>query len=230
MAILNVTKTSPGPRLNGRDTTTSIFSTAQIGQSIYLDNLVKTINDAFRQAHATKPELGMISQGERLGSTEELLENLSDDPESFILIISYPDDDGVIATASYRRYHGPVKDRPVDRNTPWFRTLEVSRDTEEWELKLMATDPHYQGCGLAAYMMKTGEAEIISRFLQKLEAHRGASAHVPSKLKLVICTPLELTAHFYLRRGFVMDYQVWRGEGYNFHIAFLHRHIDYTST
>ncbi|GIZ38042.1 hypothetical protein CKM354_000146900 [Cercospora kikuchii] len=208
MAIGNIPKTCPGPQLKGRDTMASIFSSAQIGTSRYLANLVKTINDAFRQAHASKPELGMTTQGERLGSTEEFLANLSSDPESFILIISYPESDNVIATASYRRYHGPLKDRPVDRNTPWFRTSDVSPDTEEWEMKLMACDLDFQGYGLAGYMMKTGEAEIVQ------------------SLKLVICTPLELTAQFYLRRGFTMDYQVWRGEGYNFHIAFMHRIIE----
>ncbi|KAM3421324.1 hypothetical protein BST61_g1722 [Cercospora zeina] len=76
-------------------------------------------------------------------------------------MISYPGSDDVIATASYRRYHGPVKDRPIDRNTPWFRTLDVSPDTEEWELKLMATDLEYQGCGLAAYMMKADGREHL---------------------------------------------------------------------
>lgn len=229
MAIGNITKTCPGPQLKGRDTITSIFSSAQIGRSRFLPNLVKTINDAFRQAHASKPELGMTTQGERLGSTEEFLANLSSDPESFILIISYPDSDNVIATASYRRYHGPLQDRPVDRNTPWFRTSDVSPDTEEWEMKLMACDLDFQGCGLAAYMMKTGEAEIVQRFHQKHMIARGNGTAVPSKLKLVICTPLELTAQFYLRRGFTMDYQVWRGEGYNFHIAFMHKIIEHNS-
>ncbi|CAK1359293.1 uncharacterized protein RHO25_002692 [Cercospora beticola] len=230
MATGNIAIVRPGPQLKGRDTITSIFSAAQIGTSRYLPNLVKTINEAFRQAHASKPELGMKTQGERLASTEEFLANLSSDPESFILIISYPDSDNVIATASYRRYHGPLKNRPVDRNTPWFRTLDVSPDTEEYELKLMASALDFQGYGLAAYMMKTGENEIVHRFHQKHMVAQGNGTTVPARLKLVICTPLELTAQFYSRRGFIMDYQVWRGEGYNFHIAFMHRIIEHNST
>ncbi|KAI5364571.1 Putative acyl-CoA N-acyltransferase [Septoria linicola] len=229
MAIRNTSKTKPGPKVNGKETLTSIFPTTELGRSAFLPNLVHTINAAFGAAHNIKPELLMQSQGDRLGSTEEFLANLSTDPESFVLVISYLESDEVIATASYRRFYGPARDRPIDRNTPWLRTLEVDPDTEEWELKLMATDVKAQGNGLAGYMMKVGEDEIQQRFQQKLLEGRNSGSDVPRKLKMIICTPLELTGQFYLRRGYTLDYQTWRGEGYNFHIAFMHKMIDHNS-
>ncbi|EMF07985.1 uncharacterized protein SEPMUDRAFT_159545 [Sphaerulina musiva SO2202] len=231
MTDTNLIKTIPGPQVDGRATTTSIFPTSQLTQSPFLPNLLSTINTAFRDSHALKPELGLTNHGERLSSTQEFLSALISDPESFVLIISYPHDSStVLATASCRRYHGPPKDRPVDANLPWLRTLDVAPDTEEWELKLMATDVRVQGQGLAGYMMRTVEGEILERFQRRIEMGRESSggvaaAGLPGKVKMVICTPMELMGGFYLRRGYTLDYQNWRGEGYNFHIAFMHKMI-----
>lgn len=230
MAIEDFSKIIPGPRINGKEAVTFILSTAQLSRSPLLPKSLKIINAAFRTSHDSKPELRMNSQGDRLRSTEEFLAALSGDPESFVLIITYPGTDDVVSTASCRRYLGPPTNRPGDRNTPWIRTLDVAPDTEEWELKLMATDVNAQGQGLAGYMMKAVEAEIKDRFRLKHSLASGSGASQPNKLKMVICTPLELTGDFYLRRGYTMDYQTWRGEDYNFHIVFMHKMIEHDSS
>lgn len=79
----------------------------------------------------------------------------------------------------------------------------------------MATTPETQGKGLAGFMMGAVEEEIAVRRRRDGE----------KKLRIVLCTPRELTGEFYLRRGFGFDYETWRGEGYNFHIVHLSRDV-----
>jgi GNAT superfamily N-acetyltransferase len=222
---INQSKVLPGPLVHGEKTTASIFSTAQLSSEAFLASLLETINLAFRQSHSVKPELLLRSQGDRLGSIDEFLTGLQD-PESFVLIISRPGSHEVIATSSARRYHGPPRKAPSSgielRNSPWNRTAEVEPGAEEWELKLMATHPSAQGQGLAKWMMALVEREIVERSKAK---QASANATAPPNLRMVLCTPRELTGEFYLKRGYTKDYEVWRGEGYNFHIIHLSKAI-----
>lgn len=218
---LGAPKTLQGPLVHSKPTTLSIFSTKQLTNSPFLPSLLSVINQAFRLSHASKPELGLRSQGERLGSIDEFLAGLQD-PESFILIVHPAGTHTVTATASARRYHGPSTTGVATRNTPWERIVPVELGCEEWELKLMVTAPEAQGQGLAAFMMRTVEQEIQSRYEAKAALVEEAKG---KRLRVVLCTPRELTGEFYLRRGFTKDYETWRGEGYNFHIVHLSKDI-----
>lgn len=225
----NQPKVQDGPRVHGRATIASIFSAKQLEASHFLTGLVKTINTAYTNSHTIKPELKMRSQGPRLGSTAEFLDALRDDSEGFVIIVSFLGSSEVISTATSRRYLGPAKENGSPfyvQNSPWYRQAEVEPDTEEWELKLMATDPEAQGQGLARFMMALGEREITMRFHAKTALLKGVEAEQhPKKLKMVLCTPRELTGEFYLRKGYTKDYEVWRGDGHNFHVVHMSRQI-----
>jgi GNAT superfamily N-acetyltransferase len=226
---LSSPKILPGPPVHGEPTIASIFSTAQLTTSPFLPSLVRVINLAFNASHDAFPELNLHTHGNRLASTDELLSGLQD-PETFVLIISRPESEEVIATSSARRYFGSSA-REYDssaleqkKSSPWERTAPVEPGAEEWELKLMATDPSAQGQGLAKWMMETVEAEIVARSKAKWEAmHRDDSS--PPKLRMVLCTLREIMGEFYLRKGYVKDYELERGEGYAFHIIHLSKTI-----
>ncbi|SMR61859.1 unnamed protein product [Zymoseptoria tritici ST99CH_1E4] len=223
---LSAPRLIPGPLIHGLKTTASIFSVPQLVQSPFLPSLLSTINQAFAASHSLRPELFLQSHGPRLSSIEDFLSNLQD-PDSSIIIVSRPGSDEVIATSSARRYIGPpVKDLAAVevKKSPWTRTIEVEPGAEEWELKLMATQPDVQGQGVAAWMMALVEREIVARSQAKWAAREGEAA-VP-RLKMVLCTLRELKGEFYLRRGYVKDYETSRGDGFQFHILHLSKTIE----
>lgn len=86
----------------------------------------------------------------------------------------------------------------------------------------MVTAPEAQGHGLARFMMGTVESEIRRRYAEKLAAGEGEEG---KRLRIVLCTPRELTGEFYLRRGFKEDYETFRGEGYQFHVLHLSKDV-----
>ncbi|CZT15001.1 uncharacterized protein RCC_12276 [Ramularia collo-cygni] len=213
MAIKEDQIESPGPTIHSQPTHLTILSSSQLKSSPFLPSLVSTINNAFRVANATKPELGLNNQGDRLTSNLEFLTNFAH-PESFTLVIHAPDSPTVLATASARPYLGPNTSGIISRNTPWERILPVQEGCEEWELKLMCTAPEAQGLGLATYMMGVVEEELRRR--------RGG---LGKKLRILLTTPRELTGEFYVRKGFEKDYETWRGEGYHFHIVHMSKDV-----
>lgn len=206
-------QTQPGPDIHGKPTLLTLLSPPQLKTSPFLPSLLSTINTAFRVSHATKPELGLNNQGDRLTSIPEFLNNLSH-PECFTLVIHFPESAAVLATASARPYSGPDTSGSVSRNTPWMRIVPVEEGYEEWELKLMVTAPEAQGMGLASYMMAFVEAELRRR-----RSGQG------KKLRIVLCTPRELMGGFYAKKGFTKDYETWRGEGYHFHIVHMSKDV-----
>ncbi|EME78211.1 uncharacterized protein MYCFIDRAFT_200509 [Pseudocercospora fijiensis CIRAD86] len=111
------------------------------------------------------------------------------------------------------------------KNSPWVRRLEVENGFEEWELKMMATDPDLQGQGLAGYMMTLVEDEVIRRFSEKQFTNTTTHGDLAKRLKITLSTPAEVTGSFYLRTGYKLDYENERGEGHNFHIAFMSKEI-----
>ena len=152
-----------------------------------------------------------------MGSPQEFIMGLSNDPDAFIVVVTYSETADVIATASARRYLGP----PADSSSPWARRLDVKEGDVEWELKLMATHPEAQGGGLALRMMELVEKEITGRERKgRVIAARDAEERQVN-VKLVLSTPREIMGEYYAQRGFVKDYEVERGEGYSFHIVFM---------
>lgn len=210
-------QSSPGPLVQGKETRVYVYSLSQLEQSPFLPSLVSTINEAYAENRESLPSES--APVPRLNNIEEFFSNIRGDPQAFTIIISYPQSDQVLATATARGYYGP-KEGPVV--SPWIRISDVEDGVEEWELKLMATTPAAQGCGLATYMMDLVEKTIISRTRIANSALIGSQ---PKRLKMVLCTPLELTGPFYTRKGYTEDYRVPRGEGYNFHIVFLSKEI-----
>lgn len=216
-----------GPPINNQPTIVTIFNQTQLLSSPYVPSLIKTVNTAFRVIHASRPELGM-SLDDRIGSPDQFTAALSLDPATFIIVISHPGSHEVIATANCRHYYGPNP----GNTSPWARTIPREDDADEWELKLMAVNPDVQKQGVAGYMLKLVEEEIVKRSQADLDQRKGVSneRHTDTdvtlkRVRMVLCTPREMLGSFYAKRGYHKDYEVERGEGMNFHIIFMSKDI-----
>ena len=225
MATLPTFNASPdvttftGPEVDGSPTTITMFSPAQLTGSPFLPGLHAMINAAFAASHASMPELE-ITGGNRLGSVDEFLVNLRDDPETFVAVVHRPSTYDVVATGSCRRWHGPFP----DSTSPFMRRTAPASGTEEWELKLMAVGPAAQGQGMGGYLVKLAEEEVARRFRSKLKGLE-PQQNSPQRLRMVMCTIKELKENFYARRGYIEDYEVSRGEGYKYNIIFMSKDI-----
>ncbi|KAK4495445.1 hypothetical protein PRZ48_013776 [Zasmidium cellare] len=202
--VANVTKIQDGPLINDKPSTITTLTEQQLKTSKFLPSLVKTINIAYQGSE--QKHLGE-SQGDRLKSADELVLALRGDPESFIIILSQPHaPEEVLSTATCRRYFG----RGPDADTfPWACNHDPAADTEEWELKLLATSPAAQGKGVASYMLALAEREVATRFLAKThgQAYEVAQETGPiTKVKIIICTPKPLYGNYYAKRGYQEDY------------------------
>ncbi|KAF7198089.1 hypothetical protein HII31_00445 [Pseudocercospora fuligena] len=213
-----------GPLVRGKPTSVSVISSRDISTSRFLPGIIGVINAAFSESHYRNAQLGMNGNFPRIASDEEFLRNITHDTEAFAVAIHPKDEKEVFATATARRYSGPSSD-PTARITPWVRRLEVEDGFEEWELKMMATNPDLQGQGLAGYMMKFVDDEVIRRFSKKQLTNAASHGDLAKRLKIPLSTPTEVNGSFYLRKGYKVDYENERGEGYNFHIAFMSKEI-----
>lgn len=206
-------QTFDGPPVHSEPSIVTIFSAEQIQHSDFLPGLIKTINAAYLKGHKSKPELRM-ELNDRLGSTEEFLANVSSDPESFTIVVARPGSTKVIATVSAARFHGP----PEGVSSPWMRTLHPEEGSVEWVLKLMATEPSAGRQGLAGFLLALAEREIVRR---SGEARDLDETPTSSPVKMGLCTPKELNESFYSKRGYLKDYEVPRGDPFNFHVIHM---------
>jgi GNAT superfamily N-acetyltransferase len=191
------------------------FSVVELSGSPLIPSLFRLINVAFDDIHARS--LPPIAGGypSRLNNVDEILPALRDDPQTFIFIMSFADaPEDILATASCRPYTS--LDGVV--TSPWVRRLGPEEGCVEWEYKLLAVDPKYQGQGLASYLTKRTEEEAAKRSRAALadaaKAHgEPDSKPVVKRVRMVLVGLKEATNGFYLRRGYKNDYETPAGEG-----------------
>lgn len=205
----------PGPPVNGRETTVTLFTPLQLRHSPLYPSLHKIINDAFDGGH--KQSGIFLVNSKRLRSDTQLFDELGSVPGTFTYIIYYSGTNDVVGTASGKRYLGRVKvvekvDDDTARANTWKRFGPVPDGTAAWELSTMAVDPSLQRQGLAGYLMKLTEDEIRRRFTA-LAAEDGNNVK-PTRLLTMITTIKERNFEFYRRRGFVEDYETKYGPGW----------------
>lgn len=199
----------PGPPVNGRETTLTLFSPQQLRRSPLYPSLFQTINDAFDGGHQSSGLF--LVKSKRLRSDNQLFEELGTGSGTFTYIIYYTGTNDVIGTASGKRYTGRMKivekdlDDETRRSNTWKRFGLVPAGTAAWELSTMAVDPNLQRQGLARYLMKLTEDEIKRRF--KAVVDEAKENEKPTRLLTMITTIKERNLDFYRRRGFKEDYE-----------------------
>ena len=199
---------APGLRIHDCSTTLTLFTPSQLAASPLLKPLSTVINAAFAtQGHQINGE--SVLSAARLRYDGQLIDELGAGTGTFTYVLHSRDEDGketVIATASAKRYLGKVEiagmqDFQQTGNT-FTRFGPVAEGREMWELSTMAVDGRFQRQGLAGYLMKITEAEVVRRF-------RGGNVKGKGrKLIMAITTIKEVNEIFYRKRGFETDYEV----------------------
>jgi len=209
-----------GPIINGRLTAVTQYEPYQLVGSPLLAPLRRLVNKAFSVSHAQTGGVVLPANIDRLRSEDEFLQNMGTDPGTFNYMITYAGTDEIIGTVGAHRYVVPVLEavagggREGQRSTFARVKAPVGGDgkAEMWELKLMATDVSLQRQGLASYMMALTEAEVKRRFKAEALANGGSEEQV--RLVMVLTTIKELNEAFYLRRGYVFDYETVHERGF----------------
>lgn len=202
-------KIEDGPLIDGLPTRACTYSARQLAGSPQLPSLFKLVNLAYLVSD--QQSFGS-STGDRLKSIDDLILVLNDDPQSFMINLSYiHDPNEVLGTATCRRYYGP----DADTTKPWSCTHTPDSGVNEWETKMVATQPSLQGKGLASFMLKAVEKEVMTRSQTKTGAGEDAKLS-----KMIICTPTY--TEFYARRDYGKDYsRLFRNENLSFDIVFM---------
>ncbi|TKA81081.1 hypothetical protein B0A55_02540 [Friedmanniomyces simplex] len=222
----------PGPTVDGRQTTTTLYEPSQLAASPAIPALHRLINKAFKHSHIT---MGMPFNGERLPTEADYLKQVGVDPGTFVYIISWVDSGEPVATAGAHRYGGKVlmaeAEAHSERST--FSRLRVPKEAEGkgeevWELKLMAVDVGFGGRGLASYLMKLVDEEVKRR-VREVQRTEGGGAG--GRLWMVLTTVTEANGEFYRKRGYVEDYETVHGPGFmgtpkGFRVVHMSRVLD----
>ncbi|CAK3786958.1 Hypothetical predicted protein [Lecanosticta acicola] len=207
-----------GSLIDGQPLVVFILSPDQLQQSGFLPSLVTTINAAYRYRFKLQPELKVQSSESRLSSEEDFLSSTSSDPAAFVIVLSPRGSVETLGTASCAPFRGP----PEGVSSPWVRNLEPQPDCTEWMLGLMATHPSAQRHGLASFMLDLAEREVIRRSVQQTEQVPKERHPTPlGAVKMILSTAKELNEAFYTKRGYQMDYDFPRGQGFNFHVTHM---------
>ncbi|KXL50721.1 hypothetical protein M433DRAFT_157964 [Acidomyces richmondensis BFW] len=223
-------KTFPGPNVNGKPTTLTVYDPWQlIGHPILL-SLYPMINTAYRDSHVSRKILtrNNLPTRDRLQHENAFLQEIGADPGTFTIALAWAGTDEAIATISAHRYVSPVAEAIAEvgngKAGSAFRRVQVpaavsSADVEcdIWELKLMAVDIRLQKQGLASYLMKLAEEEIAVRFTtENLDPslHAEMEVRAPRRLWVVITTLKEANWNFYQRRGYRDDYETSHEAGF----------------
>ncbi|KAK0355399.1 hypothetical protein LTR02_016342 [Friedmanniomyces endolithicus] len=203
----------PGPTIDGRQTTTTLYEPAQLALSPIIPTLYRLINKAFKHSHNS---IGIPFQGERLQTESEYLKQVGADPGTFVYITSWADSGEPVATAGAHRYSGEevmaAFEGGGERST--FNRVRMPRGVggrgeEVWELKLMAVDVGFSGKGLAGHLMRLVDGEVVRRV-----GEMGDEGGVGRKVWMVITTVTEANGEFYRKRGYVEDYETVHGPGF----------------
>lgn len=214
----------PGPTINGKATTITIFHPSQLVDSPLIPLHRSVVNKAFSQSHISKGSLpGDI---DRLQGPVQFLEELGNTPGTFTVIVYHEQPLQVLATASSKRYTGPPKviaGYDSTRLETFKRNVEKSKDFDQWELNMMVVDPEVQNQGLASLMIRLVEGEIRRRHVSmppdqggELEHANGngAVAANPMGLMMILTTIKEINEVFYKKKGFTKDYETAWPPGY----------------
>lgn len=208
----------PGPEAKGKQTTVTLYNRAQLIGSGFLPPLESLINIAF--ASRTGAILPSIDRLRREG---QYLEELGHAPDTFVYIVSAVDSGELIATAYASRFEGVSEwpEGPGERT--WERLGVAEEGTNAWELHQLAVSPDYQRQGLAEYLIRLVDAEIVRREVS-------VNGVVGKKLVLYISTIKQTNEAFYLRKGFEEVYSVdWPpghlGSETGFTVAHMDREI-----
>ncbi|KAK1067201.1 hypothetical protein LTR74_006569 [Friedmanniomyces endolithicus] len=200
----------PGPTIDGRQTTTTLYEPAQLALSPVIPTLYHLINKAFKHSHNS---IGIPFQGERLQTESEYLKQVGADPGTFVYITTWANSGEPVATAGAHRYSGEevmaAFEGGGERST--FNRVRMPRgaEGEVWELKLMAVDVGFSGKGLAGHLMGLVNGEVLRRV-----GEMGGAGGVGGKVWMVITTVTEANGEFYRKRGYVEDYETVNGPGF----------------
>ena len=211
----------PGPEVNSRPTTVTLFSPSQLVGSPLLPSFHSVVNKAYQRSHEKNGAI--LLDGARFSYEGQFLDELANAPGTFTFIIYYTDTDDVVGTASAKRHIGKVN--VAGEDSTFTRLSPAPADTDAWELSTMAVDPELQRQGLAAYLMRLTEDEVKRRFVADCPGARS------KRLVMMITTVKEINEPFYLRRGFMRDYEIWYDQGHlgsecGFHIEFMSKTVN----
>ncbi|TKA49369.1 hypothetical protein B0A54_00035 [Friedmanniomyces endolithicus] len=176
----------PGPTIDGRQTTTTLYEPAQLAQSPVIPTLYRLINKAFKHSHNS---LGIPFQGERLQTESEYLKQVGADPGTFVYITSWADSGEPVATAGAHRYCGEEVMAAVEGEGERSTFYRVG----------------FGGKGLAGHLMGLVDREVLRR-VGEMGGER--------KVWMVITTVTEANGEFYRKRGYVEDYETVHGPGF----------------
>ncbi|KAK5123001.1 hypothetical protein LTR85_003567 [Meristemomyces frigidus] len=231
-----------GPVIHGKSTTVTLYEPAQLAKSPAIPALYHVINRAFSESHAGT---GVLPASiDRLDSPEQFLQQVGNDPGTFVYIITWTGTDEPIATVGAHRYVTPVvisdvgsgkqgstfkrvhlpkaPRREIEGREAWHQRVQspttspADAGMETWELKTMAVDTKLQGQGLASYLMKLVDEEVKRRFRATLLAESTDEQMYAARRQfhMVLTTLKECNETFYARRGYMHDYETAHEPGF----------------
>lgn len=206
--------TFPGPIANGKQTSVHLLDRTQLIASGLLPQLTTLINVSFNSQH-TKAENGILTNHDRLTRDDQLLEEFGHAPGTFVYIITTANGAELVGTAYASLYVGVEQWPEGPGERVWERLGLVEEGWEAWELHMMAVHPGYQRQGLADYLMRLVDAEVVKRHEER------------KRLVLYISTIKETNESFYLRKGFKEKYAVhWPAGTFGSAVGFTVVHMD----
>ena len=192
----------------------TLFNRTQLIASGLLPPLTKLINVSFSASHDTS---GILSTIARLRREDQFIDELGEHPDTFVYILRTVGSEELVATAYASRYEGVTEwpEGPGKERT-WQRLGVPEDGTEAWELHMLAVSPEFQRQGLADYMMRIVDGEVLRRAGGRRE-----------RLVMYISTVKQTNEAFYLKRGFRENYCVdWPVGTFNSERAFTVAHME----
>ncbi|KAF2765611.1 hypothetical protein EJ03DRAFT_354665 [Teratosphaeria nubilosa] len=207
----DIPHTFPGPIIDGRATTVTRYKPRQLINSPLVQPIFTLTNDAYSESHSKSSTLPHSTK--RLDDPDAFLRGLGFDAGTFCFIVCWRDTDESIATIGAHKYVSPVFEADAGlgsgkKGTTFVRIQlpdKIGPDAEIWELKSLAVDVRLQGRGLASYLMKLVDEEVLRRLS---EAPSG------KELWMVLTTMKEANFGFYGRKGYASDYENVYEKGY----------------
>lgn len=204
----------PGPKVHDQATTVTLFNRAQLISSGLLGTLHTFINRAFNSQFGRR--IGILSALPRLRYEGQLLDELGEHPETFFFVVRVVETGVICGTAYASRYEG-VEAWPEGGERTWQRLGVPEAGVNAWELHLLAVDPAFQWQGLANYLMRIVDEEVLRR--------SGDSGGACERSVVLISTVKETNEAFYLKRGYKEDYHVKWPDGHMSSRAFTVVHM-----
>lgn len=217
----------PGPQINGKPTTITLYNPPDLAQCTCLGSLFKVVNAAFSISHDSK---GLLPSGiNRLRTDDQFVKEIGSDPGTFTYIMTYTGTDEMVGTASAQRWYGAMDEVVLDdegRSQTFKRKGKLEPDVENWELRLMAVSSDVQRQGVAGLLMRMVDEEVVRRFRRARELD-GEQL----RLVMILTTITEVNADFYARKGYAEDYESkfppgWMGSENGFGVVHMSRWLE----